>query len=198
MRITSNQMAVLVGTVLGAGYLQKTGKFNARLRLEHKLDHKEYLLWKAKMLPKLFQGKFTTLERVHPVTHKKYAYARWQSNSTPSLGKLRQIFYPEGKKKIPQDLAKWLNSPLALATWYMDDGYYYERDRCAYLYLGRVGKKEAEIAQETLKRNFKLVTKVLDKKDKGFVLYFTPLELLKLKKIIEPYLQPVMSYKLPS
>lgn len=197
MKLTKRQMAILVGTILGDGYLQMTGKTNARLRLEHRLFHKEYLLWKIKVLPKSFQGKYTTLRRVHPATHKEYAYARYQSNASPFLGKLHQVFYPNGKKKIPEDLAKWLKLPLSFAVWYLDDGYRYARDKCAYLYLGCISRKEAEIAQIALLENFELQTRILDKKKKGFALYFSPNEIAKVKELVKPYILPIMNYKLP-
>ena len=62
MNLTKKQNAAIVGMILGDGYLQSTGKNNARLRLEQKLDHADYLVWKISLLPKLFQGKLEFLE----------------------------------------------------------------------------------------------------------------------------------------
>ena len=183
--------------VLGDGFLQKTGSRNARLRLEHSLKQKEYLLWKVKQLKKLFSGKIHQIKRIHPLTKSQYSYVRAQSNATPELGRLRNIFYPCGKKKIPENLKDYLKESVSLAIWFMDDGYYYKRDKCAFLYLGKIEKKEAEIVKETLKSNFGIETIVKDKKKKGFVLYFSPGETLKLKKIIEEFVIPQMKYKLP-
>ncbi len=175
-----------------------TGKKNARLRLEHTAKQKEYLIWKTKMLPQLFQGKPTFLHRVHPISKKIYHYARYQSNSSPILGKLRKIFYPQGRKIIPQNLSKFLNSDIALAIWYLDDGYYYPRDNCAYIYLGRISLNEAEIARESLSAKFGLEAKILDKKKKGFALYIAPKYLPQFSKIISKYPVPGMSYKIPA
>lgn len=184
--------------ILGDGYLQPTGSKNARLRLEHRADHKDYLVWKTKILPELFQGRPTVISRVHPITKKIYHYARQQSNSSPLLGKLRSIFYPNGKKIIPDNLDKFLKSDIAFGIWYLDDGYYYKRDRCAYIYLGRVSKFEAEIASKAILNKFNLQNKILDKKNKGFVIYFSPSEVKNLVKVIKKYIMPIMAYKLPS
>lgn len=78
----------------------------------------------------------------------------------------------------------------------MDDGYYYLRDKCGYLYLGNVSKTEADICSNVLKDNFDLTTKVLVKK-KGYALYFSRIEMLKLKDIISEYIIPSFRYKLP-
>ena len=138
--------------ILGDGYLQPTGAKNARLRLEHRADHKEYLVWKTKILPYLFQGKPVFLARVHPKTKMTYHYARQQSNASPILGKLRKIFYPNGRKVIPNNIERFLRDDIAFAIWFYDDGYYYRRDQCSYLYLGRVSRREAESAKTAIEK----------------------------------------------
>jgi len=194
--LSREQKSILFGTILGDAYLQKTGKKNARLRLEHGGDQKEYLLWKANKLGKFFQGKAKYLERVHPISKRKYSYWRHQSQSTPYLGKLRNIFYPDGKKKIPEDLEKYLTPPM-LAVWYMDDGYYYLRDRCSYLYLGNVSQGEAEIVTQVLLKKFDIVTRIKQKK-KGYTIYFSTKETQKLKNLIKNHILHQFNYKLPS
>ena len=194
--LSREQKSILFGIILGDGYLQKTGKKNARLRLEHGGRQKEYLLWKVKKLGKLFQGKPKYLERVHPISKRRYSYWRHQSQSTPYLRKLREIFYPDGKKRIPEDLERYL-TPMTLAVWYMDDGYYYSRDRCSYLYLGNVSRKEAEIVAQTFFRKFNISSRVKQKK-KGYAIYFSPRETQKLKNLIKDYILPQFNYKLPS
>ena len=198
MNLTKKQKSAIIGMILGDAFLQKTGKKNARLRLEHRASHRDYLIWKMKIVPLLFQGKSVFLKRIHPVTKKMYYYVRHQSNSSPILGKLRKIFYPKGKKIIPSKLSQLLKEKIGLAIWYFDDGYYYQREKSSYLYLGRVSRQEAEIASNTIFNNFGLINRIRDKKNKGFVLYFSPTETKKLKRLIQEYTIPVMKYKLPS
>lgn len=181
--------------VLGDGYLQPTGKNNARLRLEHGQNQRSYLSWKVRSLATLFSGKPKTLNRLHPLSKKVYGYVRHQSHSSPVLGKLRHEFYPEGKKIIPPSIISKLD-PLSLAVWYMDDGYYYRRDRCGYLYLGNVTQDEAKIACQSIAKFF-VEARILPKK-KGFALYFSPLEILKLKALVGKFILPEFTYKLPS
>lgn len=197
MNLTKQQQSALVGMILGDAYLQPTGKRNARLRLEQRADHKDYLVWKANLLPQLFQGKPTFLERVHPITKRTYRYVRWQSNTSPVLGKFRKLFYPDGKKKIPENLKKFLRDDIAFAIWFYDDGYYYPRDRCSYLYLRRVDHREAEIARDVVQEKFGVRSTMLDKKNKGFVLYFSREESRKIKLIVERHYVKVMAYKIP-
>ena len=196
MKFTAHQRAILAGTILGDGYLQKTGEKNARLRFEHGEKQKEYVFWKGRQFPRLFNGSPERIQRVHPGTKKTYTYWRWQSNATPELGFWRTQFYPEGKKRIPKNIAELIRDSLALAVWYMDDGYYSQVQKHSFLYLGRVSRLEAENAAEAIRRNFNLQVRVYDKKDKGFAMFFPVAETRKLHARIAHDMLPIFKYKL--
>jgi LAGLIDADG DNA endonuclease family len=187
--------SILTGTILGDAYLQSTGRQNARLRLEHSLTQESYLLWKMRELEKAFQGKLTYLSRKHPQTRQIYHYVRYQTYAYADLGILRKMFYPEGKKQIPECLEEIIN-PLVLAVWYMDDGYYDSRHNSAYLYFGTITQLEAEIAQHAIQSKLKIDCKVKNLKKKGLALYFSPRKTRKLKDEIKNYILPFFAYKL--
>mgnify|MGYP001579340540 CR=1 FL=1 len=196
VNLTKRQEAIILGTVLGDGFIQKTGSKNARLRLEHGEKQKDYLLWKGEQFPKLFNSKPISIKRIHPKTKKEYSYFRWQSHSTPELGKWQKLFYQEGKKHIPANLETLLIDPLALAIWYMDDGFYDQEQKHSFIYLGRVSRSEAEIARSAILINFKIDARVYDKKVKGFALFFSVLETQKLHQLLKNYVVPSMKYKI--
>ena len=196
MELTKRQADVLVGTILGDGFLQKTGEKNARLRLEHGSKQKDYVLWKGNVFGRLFQGEPSHLERIHPISKEKYKYCRWQSSAAPAFGKWRKYFYPRGKKIIPSDLGNFLTHPITLAVWYMDDGYFNKIDRNSFIYLGRVTRDEAEILQKAIKKNFGIEATVYDKKNKGFALFFGAIETKKLQTLIRPFIIESLQYKL--
>ena len=196
MNFTKQQQAILAGTLLGDGYLQKTGLRNARLRLEHGDKQRAYLFWKGRMFPQLFNGEPTYIERVHPKTKKTYAYWRWQSHATPELGKWHALFYKDGAKRIPETLGDVLREPIALSVWYMDDGFYDPKQKHSLIYLGRVTRSEAEIAREAIERNFSVTARVYDKKEKGFALFFPVAETRALHALVRPYVIESMRYKL--
>jgi hypothetical protein len=196
MKLSSIQKDILIGTILGDAYLQKTGEKNARLRLEHGGNQKEYLLWKVQQLKQFFQGRQKYLERMHPLTRRTYTYWRHQSQSTPLLGKFRKIFYQGGRKIIPKEIKKFL-TPRSIAVWYMDDGYYYQRDKCSYIYLGNITKAEAGVLKQAFAERFDISVYVWRKK-KGFALYFSRKEAQKLKILIQNYILEQFIYKLPS
>lgn len=196
MELTKQQKSVLIGTILGDGFLQKTGEKNARLRLEHSQKQKDYVLWKGNIFGRLFQGKPNFLERIHPKTKETYKYCRWQSSASPSFGKWRKYFYPNGKKIVPDDIGEIFTEPITLAVWYMDDGYFNKIDRNSYIYLGRVTRAGAEILQKAINKNFGIVATIYDKKNKGFALFFGAIETKKLQNLIRPFIIPSLQYKL--
>jgi hypothetical protein len=118
--VSKRQREILIGTILGDGYLQKTGKRNARLKLEHSEKQKDYIFWKYEELKNLMQDRPKRIERFNPKWGKTYVYYRCQTHSMPLLGRYKRYFYDEGgKKKVPENIEKLLRSPLSLAVWYM-------------------------------------------------------------------------------
>src|SRR3989344_458126 len=136
MELSIRQQDILHGMILGDAYLQKTGSQNARLRLEHSSKQQAYLDWKYSELEHIFQSEPQLLQRVHPTSHRTYEYVRLQSYASAFLGSVRSRFYSEaGKKILPYELNEVLSSPLTIAVWYMDDGYYDTRDKSAHIYV---------------------------------------------------------------
>ena len=199
MKLSKRQKAIIYGLALGDGYLQKTGRFNARVRLEHSEKQREYVWWLRERLATVFASKPTRLSRIHPKTGKTYYYLRLQSNSSPWLGKLRVQFYDlSGKKRVPQQISSFLSSPLSLAVWYMDDGYYYARDKSAHFYLPQYPEADARRLIGALQANFSLAPSLYCRPDRrSCQLTLTGDNLRRLTKIINPYLIPSMRYKLP-
>lgn len=107
------------------------------------------------------------------------------------------MFYGTGKKSIPANLSKLLKRDTGFfAIWFYDDGYCFARDCAYYLCLGTVNLCEVEIARATLKSNFGLEGKILNKRAKGFCLYFPVSEHHKILEIFSKYKVSAMSYKL--
>lgn len=196
--MNSRKKAILVGMILGNVHLQKTGMKNARIKLEHSEKQKDYLIWKGEQFSEFFQGKPKRLVRFNPVCKKKYVYWRWQSNASPEIGKFHRLFYHNGKKTLPQELSSILVSPLSVAIWFMDDGYFYPRDRKAYIYIPKYSHQELERLITVLKNNFSLEAKIKIKKRGNLVLVFSVQETKKLIALIKPYIIPSMAYKISS
>ena len=194
--MNKTQKAIFIGMILGDAYLQKTGKNNARIRLEQSEKQREYLVWKAQQFPEFFQGKPTLLIRFNPVYKKTYRYIRWQSYASPEIGKYQKLFYVQTKKIIPKILPSLLVDPLSIAIWYMDDGYMYHRDKTAYIYLPKITREEIQVLLSSLSINFGLIPVVKTKRSGNIVLIFPVKETRTLLLLVAPFVIPSMQYKL--
>ena len=108
--------AILVGLILGDGYLTKPSGNSSRSVLDIKYDEKslEYLQW--------IHGELKELSPSEIKKKKGFHQYRFYTKSRDDIGELRRIFYPHGTKYVPQDIDKYLTNPLTLAVWYQDDG----------------------------------------------------------------------------
>ena len=194
---TMNQQerSVVIGSILGDGFLQATGMRNARLRLEHSAKQKEYITWKWSVLKRYMQDRPKKLIRFHPTWKKTYVYYRCQSHSTPILGAYRRLFYTGTSRCVPKELGKLL-TPEALAVWFMDDGYYYARDKTAYIYLPQYQQRDRERLTQTLATVYGLHPQVEIKTRGSINLKFPVTETKRLIKIIAPHVIQSMRYKL--
>lgn len=198
MKITYKQKCIVYGLILGDGYIQLTGKKNARLRLEHSRKQEKYIFWKYQELKNLFKKSPQKLSRIHPKTKKVNHYLRLQSNSSPFFGKLHRQFYKSGKKHIPENISNMLKTKLTLAVWYMDDGYYYKRDKSAHIYLPKVSSIEQQKLLEILKNQFEIKAKIYCRPDrKACQINITGKNKDRFYKQICPYIISSLNYKLP-
>ena len=144
MELSRRQRDILNGMVLGDAYLKKSSGNNACLRLEHSYKQVAYMNWKYSELEHIFLSEPKMLKRTHPLSKRTYQYVRLQSYTSPLLGEIRLQFYGQNGKQLPVDLESMLASSLTIAVWYMDDGYYYQRDRSSHIYLQKFESSEIE------------------------------------------------------
>ncbi len=194
MRITQRQDAIIVGTLLGDGCLERNGR-NVRLRLEHGKDQKSYLLWKFKELKSITTGSVMKVRAYHNINKRFYDSYRAYTFSDKAVEYYWNMFYVNNKKVIPTNISKLLKNPLSLAVWFMDDGY--KRNDCNAFRLGTDSftPKEQILLQKVLLKNFGIETKT-HKKGKYWNIYIPERESKKFVKIVKPYIIPKFIYKI--
>jgi len=193
--MNERERSIVVGCVLGDGFLQMTGIRNARLRLEHSAKQRSYIAWKWAELKRYVQDRPKRMTRYNPIWRNTYLYYRCQSHSSPQFGKLCAQFYTDHHKRIPVSINKLL-TPLACAVWYMDDGYYYRRDRTAYIYLSHLSQQDIMRLTQALREKFNLSPRLEKKKTGALNFKFPVAETRKLIHIIAPHVISSMRYKI--
>lgn len=119
--ITKDQRSLLVGTMLGDGYVHKDGD---NIRCEHSLAQLEFVKWKHDILSGLGSDWFTDY------SHKDARTGKTHRSCAVTLGLpyvtnwAREFFYSTGSKAVTRE---WIDDidDLALATWVLDDGSFY-------------------------------------------------------------------------
>jgi len=181
--ITQKQFELVVGSLLGDGYLAKTTMGYA-FRVNHGLKQQDYVNWKWRILQ--------TIVNSSPKSSANCYYFRTVSH--PVFSHLREKFYPKGKKILPVDLVAKELTPFVLAVWIMDDG-----TKCGNqvrINSQSFTEEENRILQEFL--SAKLGIKSVLNKDKDRVrIRIVSESMPKLIQQIRPYIIPSMLYKLP-
>ena len=114
--ITPEQHGILIGCLLGNGYMTPLGG-GAKLVVRHPINEEGYIRWKAEML-----GPYVKQE-VHEVRSKKngrlYCSFQMATRGCPQLRPYYDQFYPAGVLVVPPSLEL---DPMSLAVWFLDRG----------------------------------------------------------------------------
>lgn len=193
LTLSSIQREMLWGMLLGDAHLEQQSTKTARLKVEHSVGQRDYVMWKYEnwrewvLTPPQLRtrrnrlGSASTNIWFNTIVHSE-------------LVEWRKQFYDGSRKKVPEDLVL---TPLALAIWFMDDGSRKSRE-CRGLYLNVQCYTQAEIErlQDYLKHEFRLRTTTRQQSD-GLQIYIPSSEVMSFARIVSPYVIASMRYKLP-
>jgi len=191
---SKEQLSIVQGALLGDGCLHTawagTSK-NYRFAKTHSVKQKEYVNWTyAKLKPFILTP---------PALYEPVQSLKLRTISHPELTQLRSIFYPNGKKILPNNLALIMQDSLALAVWFMDDGNAVVRNGNVVGYHINTQSFSLE-ENEHIKRSFFQfygIQSTIEKNKQWYRLgIWQKQSRLLFVKIIEPYIIPSMWYKL--
>jgi hypothetical protein len=202
-QITERQMEIIRGSLLGDGTMWKTRNENQVSYFSATSVIKDYAEWKYTELQNLCTRPVLVRERERKGT-KTVAY-EVNTASHPIFHGLRHIWYPEGKKIVPEDVAIWL-TPLTLAVWYMDDGYRFsdtihKMKGYLKLYVGRsitfstdgFSIEDKRRLASALYKRYGVSIHLVDNRKH---IRFNRLDSLKLVLAMKPYIHPSFNYKI--
>jgi hypothetical protein len=178
----TEETGVIIGCLLGDGTLSEAGK-HYRLRIEHTVKHREYVLWKYLMLKRLVHSEPTFLK-----THNSM---RFGTVGHPDLTKMRKVWYVSGRKRVPISL-KTL-SAISIAVWFMDDG---TKHRDTVDFSVHNFRKSDIVRLQKIFRKYKVQT-TINSDGKGSRLYVLKRSYPAFKRLVKPYIVKCMAYKLP-
>lgn len=217
MKLTEKDKSILIGLLLGDGYIDEKG----RIQIEHGEKQKEYCIYKAKLLHSVCGGKDIKVheyirnrsilkdkKQFKESTFTTYSFKKQSQSFIP----IRQLLYNENKKKyISEEIVKYL-TPEAIALWWMDDGcltkkYTYvdgEKKHCGYMLrlCTFLPKEQNEIIQKFFEEKYQMKWNVVKadgaKNESQWMLRCGSIEGRKFLNIIRDYIiknVPSLSYK---
>jgi hypothetical protein len=193
--LTKKQKEIIIGTILGDGYLEFGGFHGTRLQIKQKESHKEYVIWLYNQLKNIC--------RLAPKQRKDNGEWYFGTRFLIELTDLWKIFYRGKRKIIPKNVSELVKSPLTLAIWYMDDGSLDWRPKNHYAFLINIDSfqlEEACLLKEMLRKNFGIECNVynsLCRERRYPKLYIGTNGRDKFLSLIKPYILKCFAYKLP-
>jgi len=125
MTFTEKDKAVLIGLIVGDGFLSKDNK----IKIVHSIKQKEYCTYKAKLMHSVFGGDpikvHKKIQRYSTYINKervwKLAEVVWIQKGSKSLDKWRNWIYKGSNKVYTRDLLNLMDET-SLMLWWLDDG----------------------------------------------------------------------------
>ena len=194
-QLTKKQKSILIGSLLGDGYLHKNRYGSISLEIKQEERHYDYIAW-------LWQA-LINLCNHGPQQRKDNSQWRLLTKYDKTLLPLYRLFYHHDKKIIPSDIRKHLKDPVSLAVWYMDDGSLDWRihDHFSFcLATNCFSLEEQKYLQECLKENFGVESSIHKTTIRGslqYRLYIGKQGRKKFQELIQPYIVKSFLYKLP-
>lgn len=190
-------ISILVGLLLGDGYLNNRSGEGARMAIKQSITHKEYLFslyeffynrgYCTSLLPRLYTRSIKGKD-------KNYYGFEFNTFTFRSLVWLHTLFYKKGKKVIPSNISELL-TPLALAIWISDDGGWVGSG--VRIAANSFTLEEIQLLSEVLKTKFDLDCTIQNISiENKYAIYIKKISILKLRNLISPYLHETMYYKL--
>jgi hypothetical protein len=187
---------VLVGNILGDVYLRRfSPKANVRLVFRQGSVNSTYLLH----LYNLYQVFVTTPPSVSEVVDKKTGKSRFNLSFTtlalPCFNEIYEIFYLDGKKIIPNNIAEHLTR-ISLAYWIQDDGSF--TGSGLKLYTNAFTLEELNLLIEALNKNFsiKATINISNREKSQYTLYISKNQLQLVRDLVKDHMHEDMMYKL--
>ena len=189
-RLTPVQEQVLVGKLLGDGYLNIKSS-TASLNFGHKKEHEEYVAWTEQALGDICGERQTDL-----ISGYGSMIIRSRSVCSAFVKDLFESWFVTGSKEVPLSAVRRIG-PIALAFWYMDDGSLSHKDGQedrALFATNSFSQESLDNLQKALE-NFGISS--VQYESNGLRLRLNADDAEKLFLLIAPYVPPVMQYKLP-
>lgn len=194
-------ISMIIGSTLSYSHLEKRKNgIGTRVIFEQSNRNVEYLMWFHAYFSS--RGYCSSIKPKLKIKIKQegkvYYQYRISSYTFSSLNWIYEMFYKfvDGKYKkfVPLNIEEYL-TPLALAIWFMEDGF--SKGKGASIATNCFTLEEVNFLCKVLKSKYNIIaTSNKSGKNKGHIIYIHSNSMKLFTSIVKPYLLPSLYYKL--
>lgn len=195
MSLSQKQKDIIVGLLLGDGYIEFDGFKASRLQIKQAECKKEYVFWLYDQLADLVR----TPPKQRPDTKQWY----FSTRSIIEMEEFRLLFYKNRRKIVPENIEELISSPVTLAVWFMDDGTLDYRIKSHYSFSMSTDAftiEEVSLLKSVLKNKFGIESSIQTPSCRGkkyTKLYIGKNGREKFLQTINKYILNCFAYKIP-
>jgi hypothetical protein len=189
----------LYGKMLGDANLERPTKLlkKSRLKLEHSIKQKEYILHCYNKMHNFFNKPFDRERKLlYKGSVRHYKTSILQSKRLDVFTDMYNDWYKD-IKSLPGDLFEYFTAE-TLAYWYMDDGYIHFKTRSIDICFCTNGfsEKDVDTLVSILNSKFDLQASKSPSKGRFIIRIGHKDKILKFKELVKPYIIDSMVYKI--
>ncbi len=190
IELTYEQEQFILGSLLGDLSIDWTKEMkNSKLCIVHSHKQEELFMKKVEILGD-FMGSYKLYSQYDNRTEKTYHTWRGNSKAHKNFNKIYNLLYIDGTKTITQEYLDKINSPIALAYWFMDDG-----SNNGVLSTNCFSYEEVVLLVNWMYNKWGIKC-TIQKNQANFIIYISQKSRLDFEQLIYPYMIPSMFYKL--
>lgn len=159
---------IILGHLLGDGHLAKNPEGNSYFAIHRKAEHHSMNLWTKDMLQKEGLTFSDTYPKLCESGGKSFPSSYLRSGRSEFWSELRELWYPNGVKKIPEEYLFENFDELAFTLWFADDG-----EKAGRISTDSFTREDVELLKSVVKDRFgiRLGTYHQSGRDNHLVLY---------------------------
>lgn len=202
MTLTARQSRIVIGSLLGDGFLEKRSE-KACFRFKQRAAHKKYVEWMFRELQSIrtdggirYRSDYDQYYFMTSLKKCDFSSLYWKFYRTSDNTSV---------KIVPEEIKDLLTHPISLAVWYMDDGSLDYRENYHYSYslaTHNFSLKGVQKLKKVLDENFEVSSSVYNNLIRGKRyprIYIGVRGRNRFREIIQPYVSrfDCFSHKLP-
>ena len=192
---------VLIGLMLGDGYLYKTSQTsNSRFEMSFGTDRVSFAEWVANLFKDYSNTGIIKIYYKKGTPFSKFNY-RFKTKTLPLFNDYHDLFYVKNNvtlkyKKVVHSNINSLMNPVVLAYLLMSDGNFDKSRNRIRIYTNSYSKVEVERLAKSIQSNLDIYVGVMHDRKDQWILTIGALQLDKLRDIVKSHFEPSMLYRI--